>query len=206
MKIYHGTNSEFNSFKLPEEVVDHEYYGPALYFTTSYDVAKYYGSRVIEMEIDDSLIAKVIDANSKGIKYVSNELKDAINIGGVIAVENVFDSELSGAQCEHLSIYEKSDEYKYFNNYIISMHGLSKKKANEIKDKLSAIGVNSFVSKEFMGKTYHLFDFGKITDEQAKAVHEAGIPIKKVMCRTPSTATTVVFAGDKGLKILNSRR
>lgn len=54
MKLYHGTEEHFEDFKLPYECVRHEYYGPALYFSSNYDVAKYYGSRIIEIEIPDS--------------------------------------------------------------------------------------------------------------------------------------------------------
>lgn len=37
MKLYHGTEEHFEDFKLPSECVRHEYYGPALYFSSNYD-------------------------------------------------------------------------------------------------------------------------------------------------------------------------
>lgn len=71
MKLYHGTEEHFEDFKLPYECVRHEYYGPALYFSSNYDVAKYYGSRIIEIEIPDSAINVHVDAKGDAMKFVA---------------------------------------------------------------------------------------------------------------------------------------
>lgn len=207
MKLYHGTEEHFEDFKLPYECVRHEYYGPALYFSSNYDVAKYYGSRIIEIEIPDSAINVHVDAKDDGMKFVAG-VREMVNNEGIIAVENVCDYNLEGAQTKAFDVTETEfGEYKYFCQYNLENRFYKTKKEFEAEtQKLDKAGVPYKTSYDKILRKYSIYTLKALTEEQAMAAFDAGANVKKIMRLTPETATTVIFAGEKALEILNSAK
>ena len=205
MKLYHGTSAIFTSFVLPKECICHEYYGPAIYFSTDYDTAKYYGDSVIEIELDDDLIDKVLDAHGHGIKALSNVLIKEIENGGIIAVNNCADYNLEGAQCRYFDIddYDCAD-YKHFIGFMVNVEFRKKEEANKIASIMEDLGVKAFVSRSVVNRKYRVYNVGSISEDVARMLKNAGVAIQKGVQKSAPVATTVIFAGDRGLDILNS--
>lgn len=206
MKLYHGTTFEFSAFELPCEAVNHEYYGKAIYFTSDYDTAKYYGNRMIEIEIDDDVISDIVDAGGKGMKHVADTVTDLVKKGGIIAVNNVTDYNREGAQCKYFDLGESDcGEYKHFIDYRVFISVARKSEANKAAEKINALGVRANISKSIVTGKYDIFVNQRLSDEQAMSLYNAGIRITKCMAHAAPVATTVIFAGDAALELLNSR-
>lgn len=204
MKLYHGTNEQFDDFKLPYEPVNHEYYGPALFFSSNYDVARHYGEKVIEIEIPDSAIDVHVDAKGDGMKFVAG-VREMIKNGGIIAIENVFDSNLMGAQVKHFDLSDTEfGEYKYLDCYALNYKMHTKKEMEAETKKLDSVGIAYEKSYDKFLKKYLIYTLKFLTEEQAMTAFNAGADVQRSMRKTPKTATTVIFAGEKALEILNS--
>ena len=203
MKLYHGTNEQFDDFRLPHEPVNYEYYGPALFFSSNYDVAKYYGHQVIEVDIPDSVIDVRVDAKGEVIRCVDG-VPEMIKTGGIIAIENVLDANLYGRQFQHFDLPDTEvGEYKYFHYYILNNKWKTKQEMDDETNKLDSAGIAYKKSYDKILRKYHIYTLNYLTKEQAIAAFNAGADVKKGMCKTPETATTVIFAGQKALDILN---
>lgn len=203
MRIFHGTDCDFCEFKLPSTPTNHEYYGAALYFSSSKAVAGYYGSRIIELNISRSYIDLTIDAQGLGMKSVS-DLRNAINAGGIIEVTNIDDANLMGNQTKQFP-YECCDyeEYIYPTGYYIPK--MTKKMADLCARHLEIMGLHPFIHKyRWERKPYLIYSVPQLTDDHAAQLSALGIPIMKMMRRTPSTATTIIFAGQKSVDFLNN--
>lgn len=206
MKLYHGTNEQFDDFKLPYEPVNYEYYGPALFFSSNYDVARHYGEKVIEIEIPDSAIDVRVDANGDVIRCVDG-VPEMIKNGGIIAIENVIDANRYGLQFKHFDLPDTEiGEYKYFHYYTLNNKLLTKVEMECETKKLDSAGIAYKKSYDKILRKYHVYTLNHLTEEQAMAAFNAGADVKKGMCKTPETATTVIFAGEKALEILNSAK
>lgn len=206
MKLYHGTSSNFSAFELPKKAVNHEYYGEAIYFTTDYDTAKYYGDRIVEIEIEDDVVNSVVNANGKGMKHVSDVVTDLVKKGGVIAVNNVADYNFEGAQCMNFG-FESVDfgEYKHLVDYRIYLSFSKKSEANRIASLINKHGARANVSKSTITGKYTVYLIGRISDDIAMDLYKNGIGVEKVMQKSAPVATTVIFAGNDALELLNSK-
>lgn len=206
MKIYHGTNSIFSKFRLPKEAENHEYYGEAIYFSTDYDTAKYYGDRVIEMEIFDDIIDITIDAEGKGIKQLSHIVTGLIKKGGVIAIKNIADYNMQGAQCRYFD-FDETDfgEYKYHVDYRVYLSSLKKSEANRMMNVIRSLGIHADMSKSVVTGKYTIYVNEPISDDKALALNNAGIHVTRCMQKASPRGTIVIFAGEDALGILNSK-
>ena len=215
MKLYHGTDEDFDVFKLPTEGVNHEYFGKAIYFSTNRDTAKYYGRNVIEIDISWTVFTTSIDAHKMAMRRIDG-IRDIIKVGGIIEVNNICDNTLEGLQGKCIPLYGQydSETYPYLGGYgAFLTKPTQKKEAEKRLALLKSVGLRPFMTDntpsyaKFCGmpRTYIVDVFDEfISLNQAEKLYAAGWDIGKTCLRTPSTATTVIFAGNHGLDVLNS--
>lgn len=205
--IYHGSDQDFDKLSL-DKVDDflkndqgHEYFGRALYFSENRDVAKYYGKNIIEAKLRESMIDQTIDALGQPLREIDSEIKRFIPKGGIIKVENVADANMQGSLHETFDYGENGDEvFKYpAGIYLweeLKLDG-EKGRREEVKKILEDIGVRYFESGADVITT-----FGEPSEEQARQMSDKGLSVYQQFRRTPSTATTYIVAGEKGLEKL----
>ena len=203
MKLFHGTSAEFTNFELPKEVIQHEYYGEALYFSDNFSVARYYGKRVIEIDIPETVITLTIDAGGKGMKKIGG-LREMVKVGGVIEIKNVVDYNLDGAQVKQFALdAEDCGEYLYFLDFVLPIMKMSKTVASKTVSILNECGINATMLVNHPLGGYNLYVNGSISEEQARLALSKGVTVLKAMQKTPKTATTVIFAGEQGIDVLH---
>jgi hypothetical protein len=214
--IYHGTNKDFSELKLPDKDSErtHEYYGDALYFTDSYDVAKNYAlegknntQRIFEFKINDSLVDYFIDAKGRGIKDVN--IRELVEKGGIIKIENIYDSNLMGAQNKNFPYGIKGDDdYKYPKNIYLEIR--TKRLTKDIKEKINKaeeiLKDKLDISKDILGKTFYKKWNEPLTKEEADKLLSAGLGeyVYQQFSRTPKKQTTYVIAGEEAYEKLKN--
>lgn len=211
MELYHGTNFEFQQFKsITFDSCVHEYYGNAIYFSACYDVAKYYGNRVIKVEIPEGEITTTFDAKGNSMYQVSDNIKELVNNGGIIKIIDVCDSCLAGRQFNQFDFDEtETGNFKYLNCYLLKSI-LPRKKADHFDFKMlynNVTGHNAEIWKnKFSGESYLIDEdvSQEIVDDFGEILKINGIVISKELCLTPLLQTTIIFAGEKSIKKLNS--
>lgn len=203
--IYHGTNKDIDILDVNKIEYTHQYYGDAIYFTSNYDVAKYYGRNIFILNKNIINFDIILDANENGINEVGLDIKNAIKNKKNIIVENVFDSNILGTQCKSFNINDMDVyDYKYISNYYLkqkikrltpkikNMINLAKNKKIDIKIEYNNIFKEKYITT--------LHSINSLSKKDAFILNDIGFDVLKSMCLTPKIQTTYIIIDNDILK------
>jgi hypothetical protein len=206
--IYHGTFFKVNklSTKNVQNNHRHEYYGNALYFSSNFDIANYYGEKIykdeplfhkkqiFKLNVNDSDFV-IIDAKKQPIRNVGDKLKELLKKGRNVLIKNVADANYAGRQSKWMDLNQSDAEYKYLNAcYVRQEYTILTKKLKELIESAEKIGVR--IHSGGMFKTKYLTS-ANLTLTQAKKLEKLGFKVYKVSSRTPDYSDTYVIQDEK---------